>query len=50
MMIVMVIISIIVFFVLTAGAEGVRNAEIRATQGLISKLNIAMAEAAWKPR
>jgi prepilin-type N-terminal cleavage/methylation domain-containing protein len=42
--IVIAIIGILVYFCLAAGAEGLRNAELRATQSLITKLNVAMSE------
>jgi prepilin-type N-terminal cleavage/methylation domain-containing protein len=42
--IVIAIIGILVAFVLAAGAEGVRNAQVRATQSLIAKLEVAMTD------
>ena len=43
--IVIAIIGILVAFVLAAGAEGVRNAEIRATQSLImKKLDVGLTD------
>ena len=44
LLIVMVIISIIVGLVAVASVENVRLAEKRSTQGLVSKLNIAVAD------
>jgi len=44
LLIVMVIISIIVAFILTAATAGVRRAEERATQALIAKLDAGLAD------
>src|SRR5579883_2972509 len=44
LLIVMVIISILVGFIMTAAMDGVRRAEERATQSLITKLDTAMTD------
>ena len=42
--IVIVIIGILIGFILTVGSQGVRSAEIRATQSLITKLDAGLTD------